>query len=245
MSAAIPGSALVPTTKFALAQHAMKTALDDGDIAVLSGPPGCGKTFAVEHFLAGLDDGAATYLEMPPRPAPKEVAVRLYKALSGKTPHGEQYVLTEDLVDWLHGTGHLLVIDEAHNLGERGLQYARYLHNRGKGTWSLVLVGSRIDTTVKSAPELKSRSGALVRFDALAGRELMAALRDYHPLLRASDPKQLRYVDEQWGHGVFRSWYHFTKKAVRLAERLDTHELTDKLISATLAALGADEWQAS
>lgn len=251
MSRALPGLtgvATVHTTAFERAQFAMADAARLNDIAVLSGTPGCGKTYAVEQFLASADmqGRRATFLEMPPHPARKEVSWRLMRALTGSTNLRQpEYVLIDELDAQLSGSGDVVVLDEAHHLGTGGLQKMRYLHQRGQFTWALILVGSEIAQTLRGAGEMRSRVNTIVRFEPLREAELLATVRALHPLLNKSTPKALRYVDQEYARGRMREWSRFLRAALELAPLVKASTLTDELISAALATVGSDGWGAA
>ena len=242
----LPGVTPVQTSCFARAQIVLRRAVEHRDIALLSGDAGCGKTYAVERFLTSrtMDGLSHTWLEMPPKPAPKEVVARTLEAITGSVNHRlPQYALTDQLVEQLSGSGHVLIIDEAHNLKTQGLQQLRYLHQRGEFSWTLVLAGASLAETISGAMELATRADGLARFEPLSRAELLAALAAWHPLLAKSSPAMLRHVDQEWGRGNFRRWAKFLRTAIEFAPRMGVDHLTDKLVSAALTAQGADAWR--
>lgn len=142
----------------------------------------------------------------------------------------------------LNDSGHVLVVDEAHHLKSKGLQQLRYLHQRGSFSFTLLLAGSDLATTLGSAPELKTRIDGLAVFEPVSGTELLTTLRALHPLLGNSPLEQLRYVDRTWATGNFRRWSKFLRTALEIAPATNTDRLNDRLTAATLTALGADAW---
>lgn len=252
MSAQLPGLehlSPIRTTHFTRAQLLLTRTVQRNDIALLSGEAGCGKTYAIEQFLSSssMKGRQHTVLEMPPRPAPKEVIARTLKAVTGTAPNSRtpSYNLTEDLAQLLNGSGRVLVIDEAHNFRVEGLQQLRYLHQRGEFSWSLILAGATLHATIEKIPELATRAEGLAIFHRLQDAELIAALQSWDPLLAATSPAQLRYVDNAFAHGNLRRWAKFLRAALDLAPKLNATQLTDKLVSAVLTLLGADAWRAS
>jgi hypothetical protein len=243
----LTGATAVPTTAYAMAQYNLARVLRHQDIGVLSGPAGCGKTFALEDFLhhaPAMTGRQYTYLEMSPEPAAKEVTVRLLTAVvGGCDARLPAYLLMDELVAALDGSSRVVVVDEAHNLGVRGLQRLRYLHQRGEFSWSLILVGATIAEALFGADELRSRCEGLVVFAPLEGAELLATLKALHPLLAASSHDALRHVNAQFGHGRLRNWAKFLRLALELAPKLKVTHLSDKLIAATLAGVGDDAWR--
>lgn len=162
-------------------------------------------------------------------------AIRGDRDIPGRRP---QYELTDLIVEHLTGSNRVLVIDEAHHLPSSGLQYLRYLKDRGGPTWALVLVGSDIDKALKSAGELRSRVSAAVEFAPLTGAALLTALHRLHPSLAALDNQTLRDIDAKFPRGNFRDWVHFTRHATRLAAG---GPITPQVIAASLSlCLGAN-----
>lgn len=189
----------------------------------------------------------------PPWPSPlaasaavavKEFNVRMLRAVAGSCDDRQaNYLLTDDLQKHLHGTEHVVVVDEAHNLSVKRLQQLRYLHQQGEFTWTLILVGVTIAEALFTASELRTRTEGLVLFSPLTGAELLVTLKQMHPLFASSSNDALRYVDSQYPQGCLREWARFLRIAKELAPKLKTTHLNDKLIAAGLAAVGADAWQ--
>lgn len=230
-----PGMASVSTKQFRKAQMVLAATVRSNDIAAVYGPPGSGKSHAVDHFVchdAAMTDRTCHWLQMSYRPASKELAVRLLTELGGNPRRLTQYELTDLIAAQLHGSNRVVVIDEAHHLPSAGLQYLRYLHDRGAYTWSLVLVGSDIDRALKSAGELRSRVSGVAAFTPLTGPDLLTTVRRLHPALDALDHGTLRDIDDQFARGNLRDWVQFTRHATRLAA---DGPITAKVIAATLA----------
>lgn len=117
------------------------------------------------------------------------------------------YELTELLIPALDGR--VVVIDEAQNLKQNALQQVRYFHDQGRAMavpWSLILVGSTVDSAMSRAPELHSRVAARVEFTAMDAETLLRAVRDWHPTMAALDPKLILQVDATYGYGNWRRW---------------------------------------
>ncbi|MFC8502470.1 AAA family ATPase [Pedococcus sp. NPDC057267] len=231
----------VPTNAFQKAQAALAATVAVNDIAAVYGPPGSGKTHAVRHFIdnhPAMEGRASHWLQMSYRPTPKELAVRLTREFGANPGRKPQYELTDLIVEHLTGSNRVIVIDEAHHLPSSGLQYLRYLKDRGGPTWTLVIVGSDIDRALKSAGELRSRVSSAVGFGPLTGANLLTALRQLHPSLAALDNQTLRDIDNKFPRGNFRDWVHFTRHATRLAAG---GAITPQVIAATLSlCLGAN-----
>jgi hypothetical protein len=164
----LPTAEQVATRSFQLTQVTLARVVHYNDIGVLSGPPGCGKTYALEAFLAKAAAQAGheySYLEMPVARAVKEFNFRMLNAILGGCDDKQtNYQLTDQLAATLHGNNRIVVVDEAHNLNVKGLQRLRHLHQTGEFTWTLILAGATIAQSLFGAEELKSRADGLVMF---------------------------------------------------------------------------------
>lgn len=223
----LPGlddAATVATRTFQKTQRLLAQTVSVNGIAAVSGPPGCGKTFAVDHFMRThplMRERRWHWLDMPPKPTTKEVTVRLLDALGEHRPRSAtEYELTELLAPALNEGHPVIVIDEAQNLKSDGLQQLRYLHDRGQGrSWTLALVGSTVNQALNGAAELGSRVSRWVTFTPLKGTEqLLPTLRDWHPVLSVLSPKLLLRVDEVYARGNFRLWAQFLQALLTLTE---------------------------
>ena len=243
----LPGlstAATVATKTFQQTQMLLGQAVRLNGIAAVSGKPGCGKTFAVDHFVRthpSMSGRTWHWLDMPPKPTTKEVTVRLLDALGERRPRGAtEYELTELLDPALIRLSPVVVIDEAQNLKTDGLQQLRYLHDRGQGrSWALLLVGSTVKEALNGAAELGSRVSRWVTFTPLSDRaQLLQALRGWHPVFEATSADLLLRVDAVYAQGNFRLWAQFLQTLLFLLERQPPGRDPDsRLFAAALAAV--------
>lgn len=226
-------AAQVGTTQFKLAQVQLARVVKTGGIAAVSGAPGNGKTFTVDHFLHHnpvMADRDHVWLDFTKKPTTKAVTLRLSLAI-GLRPNSRdsEYVLVEDLIpalkDRLAQRPLVVCIDEAHHLNADGLQTLRYFHDRcmplrpgDPPGWALLLVGSTVDRALSGAAELRSRVASWIRFTPLQGKDLLLALRAWHPLLAQMDPELLLELDHDHCRGNWRDWAQF------LAAYITTHD---------------------
>ena len=115
------------------------------ELALLYGPPGIGKTFAIEEFiertersddpekpevLYGTAHGAST---------PKSLMAALCRQVG--IPHlGSASTLAETLVRKLETGHYLIIVDEANHLDIEAMELLRYVYDRGH--LGVVLVGT-------------------------------------------------------------------------------------------------------
>lgn len=241
----------VPTRTFQMAQLLLGQTANLNGIAAVSGPPGCGKTFAVDHFVRthpAMRNRSWHWLDMPPKPTTKEVTVRLLDALGQRRPRGAtEYELTELLAPALQASAPVVVVDEAQNLKTDGLQQLRYLHDRGGGrSWTLLLVGSTVNQSLAGAAELGSRVSSWLTFAPLNGTEqLLRTLHSWHPLLVDTPAELLLRVDEFYARGNFRLWAQFLRALLSLLARQPAGTIPDdRIIGAALAAVSPSQVRA-
>ena len=231
-------AASVPTTAFRKSQVVAADAARLREIAAFYGEPGLGKSFAVDHFVRH-QELPWVWLDMPPRPSPKEVIVRLTRTLSGGCDsNAPAYDLADELCEVLAEQPRIVVTDEAQNLNREGLAQLRYLHDRRDAQWALFFVGGHnCDSVLAAHPELDSRVARRVAFAPLEGEELLTVLRAYHPLIPRTDTRLLVRLDEVYAKGVFRRWARLLQIIEPLARRRGADRLTVELVKAALAAL--------
>ncbi|MEX1907276.1 ATP-binding protein [Janibacter sp. Y6] len=229
-------STTIRTVQFTKAQAILRAVTASNDIAAVYGPPGSGKSRAVEHFLTqdpSMHGRAWRRLQMPYRPSPKELSVRLLRDLGAPTT-GTGYELSDRVTETLKGSNMVITVDEAHHLNASGLQQLRYLHDRSERSWALVLVGSDIDKVLGTAAELRSRVSGWADFTPLTGAEMIATAKQLHPALHALSNDTIRLVDKRFARGNLRDWIHFSEQVTRLAGQ---SAITQRHIDAALEML--------
>jgi Rad3-related DNA helicase len=244
----LPGAGTIDvhTVEFDLVQAQLPDVVKDGLTAAITGATGTGKTFAARCFAESLTRSGTpwSWLQFSPdaSTAKKEVPVRMLIGLSGgraRDVTGEQYLLTDDLLELLTGSGRALFLDEAHNLGTAGLQRIRSLWDQSDYGFSLIEVGSGLLPLLgqKGSAEVTNRFDVHRHFEPLAGAELLSALRSYHPLYAHCPSALLRRLNDEYAHGLWRHWARVTRHAVKLAPLLKVSALTAELVDSTLLDL--------
>lgn len=110
-----------------------------GKIGVCVGKAGLGKTVAVKCYTKNFLD--TILIESDSGYTAKSLLLEIHKRL-GLTGKGSVYKLMEDVINKLHNSGRLLIIDEAENLPYRALEITRRIHDKtGIG---ILLVGRNI-----------------------------------------------------------------------------------------------------
>lgn len=204
------------------------------EIGAILGGAGLGKTFSVDTATAATGLPVVT-LDVPPRPAPKEVTVRLLKAVCGFADVGATaYELTEELAEVMAQEPRIVIIDEAQNLTAEGLNQVRYLHDRPDADWALVFVGGQdAARSLHSQKQLESRVARWQRFEPMRGDELIRSLRSYHEIFQFAPAELLLEIDKVHAHGRWRNWARFLQTALILQKK-SGHDVLDRRFAAAV-----------
>lgn len=229
----------VDTTAYRTAQITCAAAVRHGSIAVLYGPAGCGKTYALEAFLASVDRPVVA-ISAAPRPSPKQIFEELLIELTGTVDAMTTSKLRRHCIEILAEVRPLVAIDEAQNLTTLWLRQLRSLHDEGQRSWPLLLVGGRdCLRRLDESPALKSRAALRVEFAPLSGEVLFTTLAALHPVLARTPQRLLAQIDERYGRGNLRNWSELCRYAFELvAATSTTDRLTEKVVRATFQMMG-------
>lgn len=205
----------------------------------VDGDAGCGKTHAIEAFLRNTDRRHA-FTTATPSPTRKEIFEELIIALTGSCDNMSTTRLRRQCNELLNDVRPIVAVDEAQHLSYLWLQQLRSLHDAGRNTWPLLLIGGvGCARTLQRSPELWSRTSMRVEFAPLQGEVLYATLALLHPVLANTDPELLRRIDERYARGNLRNWKTFCEVALLLIDVTATpDQLSTKLIKATFAKIG-------
>ena len=170
-----PGWVDTPSSQQVLG--ALAHAREWGDIAVIHGGTGVGKTMAARRYANECENAWIAVMSLPAnrlRPCLQEVASAL------GLPHlpGGSYRLHLDIVNRMRGTGGLLIVDEAQLLGHHQLEALRGLHDASGCGLALLgndRFGHRIDHTPRFAA-LASRVGRRVHLPKAKAADVQAIL---------------------------------------------------------------------
>jgi len=106
----LSGARTLRTTPLALTERAVRDLASARAMGVIHGPAGCGKTFAWQSATTLLDVSVCA-LQFPSRPSMLRVARVLLQQLTGRTPKGNRFDLSDELLDLLAERDRLIVID--------------------------------------------------------------------------------------------------------------------------------------
>lgn len=233
------------TTNFRLGRDAILSARKVRGICVLSGAVGLGKTFTAKAVRDELlsEQVACPWVTMPDTPSKKEVLSELWEhLLCGYSDRLTERQLRRDVITHLRDLtvdrDVVVFVDEAHTLRARGLQTLRTLHQKAADddvTFTLVLIGSTLDLSLRDAPELDDRAGTGWAFKPLETGVLVSTLTRWHPVWAATAPSVLVQLDEEYCQGSMRRWASVLVQALRRCEETGRSYVTAEDVT-TLAS---------
>ncbi|MCX8957192.1 ATPase [Erwinia psidii] len=226
----------VPTQLAGLALGLIGNAHMDGDIGVIYGPAGMGKSMALKRYVA-MNKGAIL-IEADPGYTAKVLLQELCARLGVKTC-GNIHELSEECIQALTGTGWVVLVDEAELLPYRALEVLRRIHDRsGVG---LVLAGMpRLLINLKGSrgeyAQLYSRVGMALDIEAHKGK---SEADDFNTILASllpeDDGRSSIHVPEiseafrKYSKGNYRRMFKLARGVVR-ASAIGNQGISVKLI---------------
>jgi len=115
------------TSAYRKMEETLDTAYIEGDIAVVVGSSGVGKTVGAEHYC--LEHPDCVFIDCDPSFTVRVLVNEILHKL-GTQPCGTIHVAMEQIIQRLAGTGRMIVIDEAEHLSYRSLEIIRRIHDK-------------------------------------------------------------------------------------------------------------------
>jgi hypothetical protein len=211
-----------------------------GAFGAFTGPPGLSKTFVAKTGCE-LANVRYRYFETPDKPVGKQLEIALTLAFMGSVDRRmTRAELQEGLREWLEKPG-LAVLDEAHRLGLEGVETIRYLASGPENKTAILFVGHDLGPLLKRHKALESRIARPLAFKPLSAKEMLVAVKDYHPFFGGAKEDLLETVQTEYGKGNFRRWAMLFEAGSKIASQLGVEVLTPKvyrLARAKLVSLG-------
>ena len=177
----------VPTQLSGLALGLIGNTHMDGDIGVIHGPAGMGKSMALRQYAA--TNNGVVLIEADPGYTAKVLLQELCGRLGVKKT-GNIHELSEECIQALTGTGWVVLVDEAELLPYRALEVLRRIHDRS-GV-AIVLAGMpRLLINLKGSrgeyAQLYSRVGMALDLEAHKGK---SEIDDFNTILSSLLPEE-------------------------------------------------------
>ncbi|MFG2697199.1 AAA family ATPase [Kitasatospora sp. NPDC048407] len=208
-------------------------------IMCVSGPAGCGKTFAVHAALSTRPDLTAHHVPLRSNPGADDIRTALHQTLETSRPRPKDPLAADTAIRATLRT-HLrvLVVDEAHQISDSGFEYIRYLYDDLDTRLCVVLIeGQKGHGTLRRQQMLHSRTAAWLNLTALPPDEARHVVPALHPLWHTTPIQALESADARYARGNLRRWAALTDLALRVmartghtdADEAFLHQLIDRL----------------
>lgn len=186
-------------------------------IIVIDGKPGNGKTF-VANVAAREVNLPCFRLDLTGETSVNRMFGRLYEAITGEYPKGMPlFLLGPEIESLLDQAEAMLIVDECQWADRRLLRVLRATYDHARSQrFLLVLVGQRIGRVLTAKePGLASRVSRSVEASPIKPSNLVATLREYHPVFANTSPETIVRLEE-WAKGNWRRWAHVLEAAIAL-----------------------------
>lgn len=205
----LDGAAIVRTPFYALADKAIKDIVKHRAMASFTGPPGTGKSFALDT-IGPLAELPVLRIEFDHRATMRSISVQLLRELSREEPKGSKHQLIPQLVDAL-AAPRLILVDEAQRLNRECLDHIRFLHDHRCTDFALVFAGGDgCWERLGSEPQLRRRIFRPVKFRPLTEHELAKFLPKFHPIWKRVTPDQTSTIFNCFAGGIIGRWAAIT-----------------------------------
>lgn len=192
---------------------AVQIAVRTGGCCLIDGPVGVGKTTAVVEAARALDCDAV-YVNMFGTSTPRDQMDAIWTAITGTRGVGTAAQIRDDILDTLGRRRMVLIIDDAHHVGLKGLApilaiWNRLHTSRGTGT-PIVLCGNSLERHLKQTlPELLSRSSTRFVANPLTAKHIVDAVLAMEPTIAGTPAETIRNINARHFRGEIRRWGQF------------------------------------
>lgn len=156
----IAATAFIPTSTAGEIVTALEYAQLAGDVALIAGMPGLGKTYALEHY-AETRPSAWIATMSPDTGSPVPMLEEIGLSIGLRQLSGGAARMRRDVVRRVKATGGILLVDEAQHLHTAALETLRRIHDTGQV--ALALCGDlALPEKLDNFPQLYSRIGKRV-----------------------------------------------------------------------------------
>ncbi len=198
------GARTVRTASLRAAEKYGRSAVDAGGICVLTGPPGCGKTFAGLTICASFPNARRLVLDDDIT----QFAFQHYllAQLRGQSaePSLRGHLLEWEILDALRDLQPVLFVDNANYLRRKLI--AQLLFLQAHADFGLILAGHRLNGILQRVEELETRTARTISFHRITRTSLVTRLGEFHDMFDKTDPAVLIQTDVDWAKGRLGRW---------------------------------------
>ena len=189
----------VPTNIVKGVRVVIQASVATGDMCLVDGPVGIGKTTAIVEAGRGLGR-KVVYVNMVGTVSVRDEMDAIWVALTGISAIGTAPQIRDDILATLQRNDIVLIIDDAHHLRKQGMLTILNIWNRiharrGTGT-PIVWCGNNLSAKLtQTVSEVFSRSGLEYAAAPLAGKALLDTVLAMEPLIAGTDPTVIKNID--------------------------------------------------
>lgn len=216
-------------------------AVATGDMAIIDGPVGIGKTTAIVEAARTLSK-PAVYVNMVGTTGPRDEMNTIWQAITATPAIGSAAQIRDDITDTLKRTPMVLLIDDAHRLHKNGwltlLNVWNRIHNKYGHGAPIVWCGNNLyDRMARDVSETLSRSCLAYTATPLAGQTLIDTVLAMEPGIADTDPDVLRNINTRYFCGELRRWNQFLNLLAISRNDPTPRPLTDEEAGSILAMM--------
>ncbi len=178
---------LFATAALQMCHHALEFCHKEGELGVVTGPAGVGKTSAIRAYTSGRDH---TLLLEADATWGKFGAIKELAEMVGLDPDRHSRIVLNSIVESLVLKPRFLIVDEADLISHPGLEVLRAIHDRCGGEVALALIG--LPRLYQNMTRGRSGRGNLAQLHSRVGifAELpMPTLKEVRAFVRSKYPK--------------------------------------------------------
>jgi hypothetical protein len=206
------GARIIPTASFVSCRELFRQLTVTGEIGVVLGPTGTGKTFAATEALSALD--LPHQLVRFEGTTPSQLLTQLFEVLTHDQPPLNTRLVRRIVLDQLSEL-RILVVDAADQLTARGRDLLFELHEFTDPHVALALIGDEtFPRKLNGNVRLRERIDKVVPFESLAPEDVMLEIPRYHDLYADSDPRLILELDRDYARGNLHRWAQITVEAL-------------------------------
>lgn len=212
----VPPARYIPTADVNKIRFALRNAIRTGNISLIDGPRGVGKTTGIVESVRLHKTAHPIYVNLIDARTPSDAMRQIWEAHTGERARerATAYDIRDDLTRELRHRDVVLMIDDAHNLNALAMRTVLSLWDRthtqtGRGLPTLLVGNGLVDKLGASIPELISRAPVAITVGKMRDKDLMEFLLALEPGIEGRSPRVLQDINRLHLKGRIRKWIQF------------------------------------